>query len=75
MPRFYFNFVDGQEKIDDQEGMELPDEAAARKQAMYAVLDAQKTRFALPRNWVGWSVEVMDDRGNQILLIPISTAR
>jgi hypothetical protein len=75
MPRFYFHFVDGQERIEDPEGIELPDEAAARTQAMQAVLDAQKTRFALPRNWVGWSVEVVDDRGNRILLLPISTAQ
>jgi hypothetical protein len=75
MPRFYFNFVDGQETIDDPEGIELPDEAAARKQAMDAVLDAQKTRFALAKSWVGWSVEVVDERGNRVLLLPISTVQ
>jgi hypothetical protein len=75
MPRFYFNFVAGQEKIEDPEGIELPDEAGARKQAIHAVLDAQKTRFALVKNWVGWSVEVVDDRGNRVLVLPISTVR
>jgi hypothetical protein len=74
MARFYFNFVYGQETIEDPEGMELPDEAAAQQQASYAVLDIQKTKFALPRNWAGWSVEVVDDHGNRILLLPISTA-
>jgi hypothetical protein len=75
MPRFYFNFVNDQEKIDDPEGIELPDEAAARRQAMDAVLDAQKTRFALAKSWVGWSVEVVNDRGNRVLLLPISTVQ
>jgi hypothetical protein len=65
--------VNGQEKVDDPEGIELADEAAARKQAMDGVLDVQKTRFALTKNWAGWSVEVVDDRGNRVLLLPIST--
>ena len=70
MPRFYFNFIDGQDRIEDPEGMELPDAAAARQQAIVAVHDAQKTSFALARNWVGWSVEVVDDGGNKVLLLP-----
>ena len=75
MPRYFFNFVHDQEKIDDPEGIELPDEAAVRKQARDAVLDAQKTRFALAKSWVGWSVEVVDDRGNRVLLLPVSTVQ
>jgi hypothetical protein len=75
VPRYYFNFVHGQGRIDDPEGIELPDEPAARKQAMDAVLDAQKTRFALAKSWVGWSVEVVDDRGNRVLLLPVSTVQ
>jgi hypothetical protein len=42
MPRFYFNFVDGQENMEEPEGMELPDEAAAGRQASYTVLECTK---------------------------------
>jgi hypothetical protein len=75
MPRFYFNFINGQETVEDSDGTELPDQEAAQKQAMIAVRDVQKTRFASVKNWVGWSVEVVDDGGHRVLRLPFSKVK
>ena len=39
MPRFYFHICDGHGFTEDEEGVELPDEAATRKQAVAAARD------------------------------------
>jgi hypothetical protein len=39
MPRFYFHVCDGHRFIEDEEGVDLADEAAARKEAIEAARD------------------------------------
>jgi hypothetical protein len=62
MPRYFFNFKDGQLLLDN-EGTELPDLDAARAQAIIAsgtMLHDQGAKFWQDRDWHMW---VTDEAG------------
>jgi hypothetical protein len=64
MPRYFFNLTFGQRVVPDEEGVELPNQSAARDEALAAVrgvTDPQTGRTS--RRWAGWFLEVADDRG------------
>jgi hypothetical protein len=75
MPRYYFNFINRQETVEDVDGMELPDRRAARKQAVIAVRDVRRTRIDSVKNWSGWGVEVVDEQGLTVDLLPFSKVK
>jgi hypothetical protein len=75
MPRYYFNFINRQEKVQDVDGMELSDRRAARKQAMIAVRDVRHSRMDSVKNWFGWSIEVVDEQGLRVYLLPFSKVK
>jgi hypothetical protein len=59
MPRYYFNIVDGR-RFDDAEGLELPDTAAARAEAVAIARDLMRidpTRT----DWSEWLVQVTNE--------------
>jgi hypothetical protein len=73
MTRFYFHFARDGDEFEDAEGADLPDLAAARKQALDAVRDVKRSRFArYGPDWSGWSVRVSDEAGTDVLTVPFS---
>jgi Domain of unknown function (DUF6894) len=72
MPRFFFNFTDGNEKIEDPDGSDLPDLVAAQNQAVLAVRDVRRTKFELVRDWSSWSVQVLDEHGSHLFSLLFS---
>lgn len=51
MPHYYFHIVEGDELIDDPEGVDLPDESAARERAIMSarsLLSAAVIKGSLP---------------------------
>jgi hypothetical protein len=69
MPRYYFHLTDGTDVLDDPDGLELPGDAAALEEAVLVAADV-KTRFR-PRDWTGWVVRILDDKGRQVDRIPV----
>jgi hypothetical protein len=69
VPRYFFHLTDGTDVLDDPDGLELPGDAAARDEAVLVAADV-KTRFK-PRDWTGWFVQIIDDKGRQIDQIPV----
>jgi Domain of unknown function (DUF6894) len=68
MPRYYFNIMDGRPVV-DREGMDLPDAAAARKEATRYAIDLVRRRSELRgRNEVE-NVVVTDERGAEVLTV------
>ncbi|MBW8813452.1 MAG: hypothetical protein JF588_08505 [Caulobacterales bacterium] len=65
MPRFFFDVHDGSSSIDD-DGTELPDEAAARRAA--AELAGRMLADEADKFWDGdkWCVDVRDERGGKL---------
>jgi hypothetical protein len=70
---FYFKLTDGS-IVEDIEGLELPDLAAAREEAVGLARDLTRETFGR-RDWSNWTVIVADDSGEQVLRVPISENR
>ena len=64
MPRFYFNVRDGYDLDEDEEGVELPDAAAARAEAL-ATVEELRDELQDARDI---ELEVTDKTGRRLLL-------
>lgn len=62
MPRYHFNIFDGQSSV-DQEGTELPDIAAARREALRLSGAVIEEAAKLHKLGEEWRMEVTDDTG------------
>jgi hypothetical protein len=69
MPRYFFHLTNGNQMLDDPDGLELPGEAAAREEAVLVAGDL-KDRLR-PRDWTGWVVSIRDEQGNQVDSVPV----
>ncbi len=72
MPRYYFHLSRGEERITDDQGIELQPEQV-RTQALLQILqDLRMTeRPDLVEEWRGWSLEITDAAGQVVRIIPI----
>lgn len=69
MPLYFFNIREGTSLIDDPEGSDLPDAAAAHAYAVKAaraLLSDEVHRGRLP---LGHAIEVTDERGEAVLRV------
>ncbi len=64
---YFIHFTSADDRYEDLEGVDLPDDEAARD---YAILDARYLMdegFADRSDWPGWKVEVVDEVGQRLL--------
>jgi hypothetical protein len=61
MPRYYLHFTDGRRDCPDAEGLELPNDAAARKEGRLAARD-----LASEPAESAWTVQVIDEAGRPV---------
>ena len=66
MPLYFFNIRDGYDLDEDEEGVELPDIAAARAQAL-ATVEELREELADARNI---ELEITDESGRRLLTVP-----
>ncbi len=74
MPRYFFNFTDGEQVYLDPEGTELADAAAARAEAIMNARALLRRRFGPSHSLVGWRVCVIDETGRERLSISLTQA-
>jgi len=70
MPRYYFVLSSNDGFMDDVEGTELPDLAAVRHEAQEDVEHLRQRRIGGRRSWAGWEMQVRDDGGAVLLVVP-----
>src|SRR5215471_10840308 len=68
MPLYYFNLSFGERIAPDEEGVELPDRAAAREEAFAVIRDLSDREDG--RRWASWFLDVTDEQGS-FLRLPI----
>lgn len=68
MPLYFFNIRDGYDVDEDEEGVELPDLAAARAEALATV---EELRDQLP-DASDIALEITDDTGRRLMTIPFA---
>jgi hypothetical protein len=73
MPRYFFNIMDGSPVV-DREGVELPDAAAARKEATRFALDLARRRTGSGGLNVVENVVVTDEHGAEVLTVTFPKA-
>jgi hypothetical protein len=74
MPRYHFHLTDGTEVLKHAQGIELPGNAAAREEALALARELKNGKVMSGRKWDGWFVEIMDDHGHRVDLVPIDLA-
>jgi hypothetical protein len=71
MPLYYFHLSFGDRTVTDDEGVELPNRAAAREEALAVIRDLSNPEVAgNPRRWASWFLQVAD-QGGEFLRMPI----
>ena len=68
MPRYYFNIMDGRPVV-DRKGMDLPDAAAARKEATRYAIDRVRRRSEFSDWDEVENVVVTDEHGAEVLTV------
>ncbi len=71
MPRYFFHVEDEQGWIKDEEGLELPDLAAAVKEADGTAIDLAKAAIQEGQPVDGRTVVVFDEQGRPIYRLPV----
>src|SRR5262249_28952314 len=71
MPLYFFHLNFGDRVLPDDEGVELPNQSAAREEALAVVRDLVEPKSGSnTRRWATWFLQVADDRG-QFFRTPI----
>jgi hypothetical protein len=71
MPRYYFNIYDHGRLIVDEEGTDLPDVAAARKEAEEGARELLADALRAHTEINGKSMEILDASGNLIATLKV----
>ncbi len=74
MQRFFFHFYDGQHVLQDEDGLDLADEAAARASARKAAQALISDLREDITEWSAWRVEVANESGRTVAVLPFAKA-
>jgi hypothetical protein len=74
MPRYYFHILSQGQRVEDEEGTDLPDLDAARKEAITSAADliADYSRSAAGLLPQSDAIEIADADGKQLAVIPLA---
>jgi hypothetical protein len=70
MPRFYFDVLDGDRLVRDDDGLELASLEAAEREAKRGAAD--RGRDSLPKDCPEMSVQVRDEHGERVLTLTVA---
>jgi uncharacterized protein DUF6894 len=74
MSRFYFHFRDGSRLIHDVEGAEFPSADQAREEALSSAREVLANAVRSGKDVGADALVVIDERGDEITLVPFSEA-
>ena len=66
MPRYYFHLACDGGRLQDEEGLALPDAEAAWYQAVRSARELIRADVALGTRWDGHAIEIVDERGSPV---------
>ncbi|MDQ4061366.1 MAG: hypothetical protein M3145_09740 [Pseudomonadota bacterium] len=74
MQLYYFHLLDGERVVPDAEGVRLPDMVVVQQCARMIVRDLKAEPCLRKTDWSRWQVQVQDEAGVQVLLLPFQGA-
>ncbi|MDQ0558665.1 hypothetical protein QO004_000440 [Rhizobium mesoamericanum] len=73
MTRYFFHIRDGDDLVEDTDGVELPDHASAREEAVRAAREMLAEKLLLGERIDGELFEVTDESGRVVETIPFKS--
>jgi hypothetical protein len=72
MPRYYFNLLDGRERIIDEDGVDLDTDQSPVEHVL-RLLEELRTeeRPEVVDEWVGWRLEIVDAQRRRLLVVAL----
>jgi len=70
--RLYFHLQDGIETIRDEDGIEVPDVAVARGEALRAIQEVRRENAARLHDWGGWKLAGADGSGAVLFSLDVN---
>ena len=61
--RVHFHLVRGNEVVEDEEGLEVADFAAAHTEALETLKELRRQEPPANADWSGWRLDIADDSG------------
>ncbi len=74
MPRYFFHVREIVTLVEDEEGTECADGAAAREEAIRAARDVMAEHVRKGLDVSCWSFEINDEQGRPVMTVPFSAA-
>ena len=71
MPRYFFNVLNDIH-APDFDGVVLPSLEIAKGEAEKDIVDIKGSRFKPGDDWSKWSIEICDQQGSVLLVVPFS---
>ena len=72
MPRFYFHVARDGARLQDEEGLPLPDAEAAWYQAVRSARELIRADVALGTRWDTQAIEIFDEGGARVDRLPLA---
>ena len=72
MPRYYFHLNRSGGRLDDEEGLPLPDAEAAWYQAVRSARELIRAELTLGGQWDHQTIEIVDEGGAQVDRLPLA---
>lgn len=72
MPRYYFNILDGESRIPDPEGEELPSVEVARQLVLADIRAIMHKRDRYGSHWDTKRIDITDEDGRSVLTLPFA---
>ena len=72
MPRYYFHLARDGGRLQDEEGLALPDAEAAWYQAVRSARELVRAELALGTRWDHQAIEICDERGAPVDRLPLA---
>jgi hypothetical protein len=66
MPHYYFHLAREGDRLQDEEGLKLPDAEAAWYQAVRSARELVRGELALGTRWDRQAIEICDERGTRL---------
>ncbi len=74
MPRYFLHVREAGDLVEDPDGVDFPDVAAARMEAVAAAREIMAEHIRKGLDVSSWSFEVVDEDGRLIMSVPFSEA-
>ncbi len=74
MPRYFLHVREAGDLVEDPDGVDFPDVAAARMEAVEAAREIMAEHIRKGLDVSGWSFEIADGSGRPVMTVPFSEA-